>query len=88
MTDEIDDAMSEAAAARYEPKQKKPRSKYVPSDDDVVLKVRLDRKTFNELPKISESDDRGIEFTGSPRDKEFSQLRIEEMTLCSKLYSR
>jgi hypothetical protein len=29
-----------------------------------------------------------IEFIGSPRDKEFSQLRIEEMTLCSKLYSR
>ena len=28
------------------------------------------------------------EFIGSPRDKEFSQLRIEEMTLCSKLYSR
>jgi hypothetical protein len=28
-------------------------------------------------------------FTGSPRDKEFlSQLRIDEMTLCSKLYSR
>jgi hypothetical protein len=27
-----------------------------------------------------------IEFVGSPRDKEFSQLRIEEMTLCSKLY--
>ena len=26
------------------------------------------------------------EFIGSPRDKEFSQLRIEEMTLCSKLY--
>jgi hypothetical protein len=31
---------------------------------------------------------RCIEFIGSPRDKEFSQLRIEEMTLCSKLYSR
>ena len=29
-----------------------------------------------------------IEFIGSPRDKEFSQLRIEEMTLCSKLYNR
>jgi hypothetical protein len=29
---------------------------------------------------------RCIEFIGSPRDKEFSQLRIEEMTLCSKLY--
>jgi hypothetical protein len=28
------------------------------------------------------------EFIGSPRDKEFSQLRIEEMTLCSKLYGR
>jgi hypothetical protein len=26
------------------------------------------------------------EFIGSPRDREFSQLRIEEMTLCSKLY--
>jgi len=25
------------------------------------------------------------EFIGSPRDREFSQLRIEEMTLCSKL---
>jgi hypothetical protein len=29
-----------------------------------------------------------IEFIGSPRDKEFSQLRIEEMTLCSKLYGK
>jgi hypothetical protein len=29
-----------------------------------------------------------IDFIGSPRDKEFSQLRIEEMTLCSKLYGR
>jgi hypothetical protein len=29
-----------------------------------------------------------IEFVGSPRDKDFSQLRIEEMTLCSKLYGR
>jgi hypothetical protein len=28
------------------------------------------------------------QFVGSPRDKEFSQLRIEEMTLCSKLYGR
>jgi hypothetical protein len=28
------------------------------------------------------------EFIGSPKDKDFSQLRIEEMTLCSKLYSR
>jgi hypothetical protein len=28
------------------------------------------------------------EFVGSPRDKEFSQLRVEEMTLCSKLYGR
>jgi hypothetical protein len=28
------------------------------------------------------------EFIGSPRDKEFSQLRIEEMTLCGKLYGR
>jgi hypothetical protein len=28
------------------------------------------------------------EFIGSPRDKEFSQLRIEELTVCSKLYSR
>jgi hypothetical protein len=28
------------------------------------------------------------EFIGSPKDKEFSQLRIEEMTLCGKLYSR
>ena len=27
------------------------------------------------------------DFIGSPRDKEFSQLRIDEMTLCSKLYS-
>jgi hypothetical protein len=27
-----------------------------------------------------------VDFIGSPRDKEFSQLRIEEMTLCSKLY--
>lgn len=27
-------------------------------------------------------------FVGSPRDKEFSQLRIDEMTLCSKLYGR
>ena len=26
------------------------------------------------------------DFIGSPRDREFSQLRIEEMTLCSKLY--
>jgi len=26
------------------------------------------------------------EFIGSPRDREFSQLRIEEMTLCSRLY--
>jgi hypothetical protein len=29
-----------------------------------------------------------VDFTGSPRDREFSQLRIEEMTLCAKLYSR
>jgi hypothetical protein len=28
------------------------------------------------------------EFIGSPRDQEFSQLRIQEMTLCSKLYGR
>lgn len=27
-----------------------------------------------------------VEFMGSPRDREFSQLRLEEMTLCSKLY--
>jgi hypothetical protein len=26
------------------------------------------------------------DFVGSPKDREFSQLRIEEMTLCSKLY--
>ena len=31
---------------------------------------------------------RCVEFVGSPRDREFSQLRIEEMTLCSKLYGR
>jgi hypothetical protein len=29
-----------------------------------------------------------VEFIGSPRDREFSQLRIDEMTLCSKLYSK
>ena len=29
-----------------------------------------------------------FEFTGSPRDREFSQLRIEEMTLCAKLYGK
>lgn len=29
-----------------------------------------------------------VEFTGSPRDKEFSQLRVEEMTLCAKLYGK
>jgi hypothetical protein len=28
------------------------------------------------------------EFIGSPKDKEFSQLRIDEKTLCGKLYSR
>jgi hypothetical protein len=27
-----------------------------------------------------------IDFVGSPKDKEFPQLRLEEMTLCSKLY--
>jgi hypothetical protein len=27
-----------------------------------------------------------LDFMGSPRDKEFYQLRLEEMTLCSKLY--
>jgi hypothetical protein len=29
---------------------------------------------------------RCIDFLGSPRDREFSQLRLEEMSLCSKLY--
>jgi hypothetical protein len=29
-----------------------------------------------------------VEFTGSPRDREFSQLRIEELTLCAKLYGK
>ena len=29
-----------------------------------------------------------IEFVGSPRDKEFSQLRLDEMGLCSKLYGK
>jgi hypothetical protein len=29
---------------------------------------------------------RCADFLGSPRDREFSQLRVEEMTLCSKLY--
>jgi hypothetical protein len=29
-----------------------------------------------------------MEFIGSPRDREFSQLRVEEMTLCSQLYSK
>jgi hypothetical protein len=29
-----------------------------------------------------------IDFVGSPVDRQFSQLRIEEMTLCSKLYGR
>jgi hypothetical protein len=29
-----------------------------------------------------------LDFMGSPRDKEFYQLRIEEMTLCSKLYDK
>jgi hypothetical protein len=29
-----------------------------------------------------------IDFIGSPRDKEFSQLRVDEMTLCSKLYGK
>ena len=28
------------------------------------------------------------QFIGSPRDREFSQLRIEEMTLCGKLYGK
>jgi len=28
------------------------------------------------------------DFIGSPRDREFSQLRIEEMALCPKLYGR
>jgi hypothetical protein len=28
-----------------------------------------------------------LDFMGSPGDKEFYQLRLEEMTLCSKRYS-
>jgi hypothetical protein len=29
-----------------------------------------------------------LDFLGSPQDKELYQLRIEEMTLCSKLYDK
>jgi len=29
-----------------------------------------------------------LDFMGSPQDKEFYQLRIEEMTTCSKLYDK
>ena len=34
------------------------------------------------------NESRCFEFMGSPRDKAFSQLRIDEMTLCAKLYRR
>ena len=44
------------------------------------------KETWGALCSKSGKSDHCIEFIGSPRDKEFSQLRIEEMTLCSKLY--
>jgi hypothetical protein len=40
------------------------------------------------LPTLGQTNknNKCTEFIGSPRDREFSQLRIEEMTLCSRLY--
>jgi hypothetical protein len=46
------------------------------------------KKTWEALCGQSGKVGQCIDFIGSPRDKEFSQLRIEEMTLCSRLYSR
>jgi hypothetical protein len=67
MTEEpymMDDALSEAAAARHDvPNDRKPRGrpKYQQKPDDVTLHVRLDQKTFNELLKIADKADHGIE---------------------------
>jgi len=46
------------------------------------------KDTWDTLCTCSGKGLRCDEFVGSPRDREFSQLRIEEMTLCSKLYGR
>ena len=44
------------------------------------------KETWDALCVKGGKGEQCIEFIGSPRDKEFSQLRIEEKTLCSKLY--
>jgi hypothetical protein len=44
------------------------------------------KDTWDSLCLRIGKNERCIEFVGSPRDKEFSELRIEELTLCSKLY--
>jgi hypothetical protein len=44
--------------------------------------------TWQVLCEKSGSKGHCVDFVGSPRDKEFSQLRIEEQTLCLKLYGK
>jgi len=46
------------------------------------------KDTWDTLCARTGKGSRCVEFVGSPRDREFSQLRIEEMQLCSKLYGR
>ena len=46
------------------------------------------KDTWDTLCARTGKGSRCVEFAGSPVDRQFSQLRIEEMTLCSKLYGR
>jgi hypothetical protein len=44
--------------------------------------------TWEALCERAGTKGRCVDFIGSPRDKEFSQLRVEEQTLCLKLYGK
>jgi hypothetical protein len=76
MTDEIDDAMSEAAAFRHAPTDRKANKhpKYVPSADEITLHIRLDRKTFSELMDISKRTTAVLKDTRGGRSKSASRI--------------
>jgi hypothetical protein len=45
------------------------------------------KDTWKALCEKSGSFGQCIEFVGTPRDIEFSQLRLDEMAMCAKLYA-
>jgi hypothetical protein len=57
---ELDDPHAEAAAARHAPnKPSRPRPPNL-GDDAVLLRIRIDRETYNEMLEVK-PEDRGVE---------------------------